>query len=198
MKISLKSPVFSLIHSGPHRMSCMVRFLFACALLVIVVGCASSGTVTNISAASTGVPISRDIAIVEATSALTDVEPQKSLLNALVISGLQQTQRFGRVSGNQIAIKPTSGIKVSADIKQVNAVSDVARVMVGAFAGQAQIVVQVTVSDLKSGNQIGTFEAEGKSSAGTAFAGTTDQAVQRVAEQIVAEVVKISTQASRT
>jgi len=175
----------------------MVRCLLAGGLLVVLVGCASSGAVTNISAPSTGLPISRDNAIVETSSALADVEPQKSLLNALIISGLQQTQRFGRVSGNQVGIGPTSGIKVIADIKEVNAVSDVARVMVGAFAGQARILVQVTITDLKSGNQIETFEAEGKSSAGSAFAGTTDQAVQRVAEQIVAEVLRMGAQTSR-
>jgi hypothetical protein len=193
----MKSLVVLLFHFSRARIRRIVGCFLAACLLVSLIGCASSGAVTNISAASTGLPISRDFVIVETSSALSDVEPQKSLLNALVISGLQQTQKFGRVSGNQTAIKPTSGIKVNVDIKEVNAVSDVARVMVGAFAGQASILVQVTITDVKSGNQIRTFEAEGKSSAGYAFAGTTDQAVQRVAEQIAAEVVKISTQASR-
>jgi hypothetical protein len=171
--------------------------LLAGCLPVILIGCASSGVVMNVSPVSTGLSISHDFVVVGTSSALGDVEPQKSLLNALIISGLQQTQKFGRVSGDQIAISPTSGIKVNADIKEVYAVSNTARVMVGAFAGQARILVQVTVSDLKSGKQIETFEAEGKSSGGSVAAGTTDQAVQRVAEQIVAEVVKISTQASR-
>jgi hypothetical protein len=137
--------------------------LLAGCLPVILIGCASSGVVMNVSPVSTGLSISHDFVVVGTSSALGDVEPQKSLLNALIISGLQQTQKFGRVSGNQIAISPTSGsgIKVNADIKEVYAVSNTARVMVGAFAGQARILVQVTVSDLKSGKQIETFEAEG-------------------------------------
>ena len=197
MNISSTSLVASLFPFRPPPSNRMLRRLFAGGLLIILIGCASSGVVNNVSPVSTGVPISHDLVIVGTSSALGDVEPQKRLLNALIISGLQETNKFGRVSGNQIAISSNSGIKVNADIKEVDAVSDIARVMVGAFAGQARILVQVTISNVKSGNQLETFEAEGKSSAGTVFAGTTDQAVQRVAEQIVAEVVKFSMQASR-
>jgi hypothetical protein len=110
------------------------------------ISCASSGVVKNVSPVATGVPISHDFVVVRTSSALGDVEPQKKLLNALIISGLQETKKFGRVSGNQIAISPNSGIKVNADIKEVDAVSDIARVMVGAFAGQARIFVRVTIS----------------------------------------------------
>jgi Domain of unknown function (DUF4410) len=194
MKTFLVALLFQFIRPQISR---ILGNLLAGCLPVILIGCASSGVVMNVSPVSTGLSISHDFVVVGTSSALGDVEPQKSLLNALIISGLQQTQKFGRVTGNQIAISPTSGIKVNADIKEVYAVSDTARVMVGACAGQARILVQVTVSDLKSGKQIETFEAEGKSSGGSVAAGTTDQAVQRVAEQIVAEVVKISTQASR-
>ncbi|MFZ0826997.1 MAG: hypothetical protein WAO02_06215 [Verrucomicrobiia bacterium] len=65
----------------------------------------------------------------------------------------------------------------------------------GALAGQARILVRVTVSDLNSGNQIEVFEAEGRSGQ-SAFAGTTDEAIQMAAEQIVAQVVKLYTQTS--
>jgi hypothetical protein len=53
----------------------------------------------------------------------------------------------------------------------------------------------VTVSDLNSGNQIEVFEAEGKSGK-SALAGTTDEAIQMAAEQIVEKVVKLHTQSS--
>lgn len=197
MNISSTSLVVFLFPFRWPPINRMLRCLFAGCLLIIFIGCASSGVVNNVSPVATGVPISHDFVVVGTSSALGDVEPQKRLLNALIISDLQETNKFARVSGNQIAMSPNSGIKVNADIKEVDAVSDIARVMVGAFAGQARILVQVTISDLKSGNQLETFAAEGKSSAGYAFAGTTDQAVQRVAEKIVAEVVKITIQASR-
>ena len=59
------------------------------------------------------------------------------------------------------------------------------------MAGQARIVVHVTVSDLKSGDQIESFEVEGKSGK-SAFAGTTEEAIERAAEQVAAEVVRLN------
>ena len=65
----------------------------------------------------------------------------------------------------------------------------------GGLAGRARKVVQVTVTDLDYGNQIETFEAEGKSGK-SAEAGTTDEAIQRAAEQVVAEMAEISSRTS--
>ena len=65
------------------------------------------------------------------------------------------------------------------------------RVWAGSWAGEAIIVVHVTVSDLKSRQLVESFDAEGKSGK-SAWAGTTDEAVQLAASQIVAEVVKIN------
>jgi hypothetical protein len=53
----------------------------------------------------------------------------------------------------------------------------------------------VTVSDLNSGNQIEAFEVEGKSGK-SAYAGTTDEAIQLAAGQIVAKVFKLYAQSS--
>ena len=66
----------------------------------------------------------------------------------------------------------------------------------GALAGQARIVAQVTVTDLNAGNQIETFEVEGKSGK-SAVAGTTDEAIQRASEQVVAQILEISSRASQ-
>jgi hypothetical protein len=63
------------------------------------------------------------------------------------------------------------------------------------LAGQARILVQVTVSDLSSGNQIEVFDAEGKAGK-SAFAGTTDEAIQLAAGQIAAKVFKLYAQSS--
>jgi hypothetical protein len=99
------------------------------------------------------------------------------------------------VSGNIADINSGSGIKVAADIKEINKVSDNARLWAGALAGQARILVQVTVSDLSSGNQIEVFDAEGKAGK-SAFAGTTDEAIQLAAGQIAAKVFKLYAQSS--
>jgi Domain of unknown function (DUF4410) len=170
-----------------HVVGC---FLAGC-ILMMLAGCASSGVVKNASTV-THAPITRDFVVLKTSSSVTNANPEIKLLNALIMSGLQDTHKFGHISDNTNAMNLTGGIMVNAEITELYKVSDSARMLVGGLAGRARILVQVTVSDLKSGNQIATFEVEGKSSGGTAFAGTTDQAIQQAAEQVVAEIVNIS------
>jgi hypothetical protein len=54
-------------------------------------------------------------------------------------------------------------------------------------------LVQVTLTDLKSGNLIEEFEAEGQSGA-SAFAGTTNEAIQNIVQPVVAEALKLNSQ----
>jgi len=164
--------------------------LFTAILMLMIAGCASSGVVKNITPISTAVFIVLDTALVETSSLVTDTSDAASLLNAMIISGLQESGKFGHVNGNIADASSSSGIKIQAEITDVFEVSDTGRILLGTFAGRARILAHVTVSDLKSGSQIVTFEAEGKSSAGTVFAGTTNEAIQRTAERVVAEVIK--------
>jgi hypothetical protein len=177
-------------------MKCIFNLAAILFVLLNLVGCASpSGVVKNDSPVLISKLVSLDFIFVESTSSLGDLETEKHLLGDLIVSGLKEKQFFTSVSGNKADVKSGSGIKVAADIKEINKVSDNARSWAGALAGQARILVQVTVSDLSSGNQIEVFEAEGKSGK-SAFAGTTDEAIQLAAGQIVAEVVKLHTQTS--
>ena len=165
--------------------------------LLVLAGCASSsGLVKNASPIATNKPVSLDFVLVETSSSLSDLEGGKRLLNDSIIRGLRETSFFASVSGNRADTNSASGIKIRADIKEINKVSDSARVWMGGLAGQARIVVQVTVTDLNSGNLIETFEAEGKSGK-SARAGTTDDAIQRAAEQVVAEIVEIRSRTSQ-
>ena len=177
-----------------------MKYLFNRAVILFVLlnlaGCASSsGVVKNDSPALLANLVSLDFVFVESTSSLGDLETEKHRLNELIVSGLRETQYYPGVSGNKADVNSGGGIKVAADIKGINRVSDNARLWTGALAGQARILVQLTISDLNSGNQIEVFEAEGKSGK-SAFAGTTDEAIQMAAEQIVAKVVKLHTQSS--
>ena len=177
-------------------MKCVFNLAAILFVLLNLVGCASpSGVVKNDSPVLISKLVSLDFIFVESTSSLGDLETEKHLLGDLIVSGLKEKQFFTSVSGNKADVKSGSGIKVAADIKEINKVSDNARSWAGALAGQARILVHVTVSDLSSGNQIEVFEAEGKSGK-SAFAGTTDEAIQLAAGQIVAKVVKLHTQTS--
>ena len=170
------------------------RFIPAAVLFVLLIlaGCASpSGTVRNASPVLTGQPVSLDHIIVATSSSLAGLAAEKNLLNDSIITNLKETELFGTVGGKMADAISGNGIKVAADIQKIKKVSDNAREWAGALAGQARIVVQVTVSDLKSGGQIESFEVEGKSGK-SAFAGTTEEAIERAAEQVVAEAVRLN------
>ncbi len=177
-------------------MKCVFNLAAILFVLLNLAGCASpSGVVKNDSPVSISKLVSMDFIYVESTSSLGDVETEKHQLGNLIVSGLRQKQWFPNVSVNKADGNSSSGIKVAADIKEINKVSDNARIWTGALAGQARILVHVTVSDLSSGNQIEAFEAEGKSGK-AAYAGTTYEAIQQAAGQIVAKVFKLYAQSS--
>ena len=169
----------------------LTTVLFA---LLTFVGCASSsGVVKNASPMVTGKPVSLDFILVETTSSIDGLKPEQHRVNDAIISGLNETELFKSVSADKADASSDQGVKVKANIVEIRKVSDDARSWVGAWAGRARILVHVTVSDLSSGTSIETFEAEGVSG-GSAKSGTTDEAIQQAAAQIVTEIVKINSE----
>jgi hypothetical protein len=177
---------------------CRGAIQFAAALLVLLTlaGCASSGAVRQASPITTGQPVAFDFIWVETSSSQGGFESEQRSLKDSIMSGLKVTGFFDDVSGNPPDVSSNGWIKVSADIKEVRTVSDKSRFWLGAFAGRARIVVQVKVTDLSSGTQLETFEGEGQSGK-SAWAGTTEEAIKRVAEQAVAEIVEIRSRTSQ-
>jgi hypothetical protein len=163
-------------------------------VLSALVGCASSGGIQHAGPIAVRTPVSIDFARVETSSALGDLEAEKHLLNELVISDLRARDVFGDVDGNVPATGASSGIDIKIDIKEIKKISRSEREWAGALAGRARIMVGATVSDLSSGKLIETFEVVGESSGGSNLAGGTDEAIQRAAEQVVAQVIEISRQ----
>lgn len=166
--------------------------------LATLIGCASSGMIKSAGPITLRKPFELDVVWVETSSSIGGLDTEQRQLNDLIISGLKERQLFTSVSGNKAEVSPGSGIKVTAEIKEIRKISDNTRLWAGALAGRARILVQVTVSDLNSGNQIEVFDAEGKSSGGSALAGITDEAIQAAADQIVLEVVKINARAAKS
>ncbi|MEI9864443.1 MAG: hypothetical protein WDN00_07790 [Limisphaerales bacterium] len=171
-------------------------YIVASCWLLAVAGCASSGVVKNATPVLTSAPVSLDFVLVETSGSTTNLEAAEQLLKDKLVIGLRETRVFGSVTGNKADVGSGSGMKIQAQIKEVKTVSPNARAWFGGLAGHARVLVQVTVSDLNSGNQIQAFEIEAESGA-SAMAGTTDQTVQQAAQQIVAEIVRISRQTSQ-
>lgn len=178
-----------------NEMKSVFRYSAILFLLMNLIGCASSsGVVSKVDPVLTSKPFSLNFIFVKASSSLSGLEAQERVLKDSLFSGLKETGLFGCVSDNQADNKQDGGIKIKAEIEAIKKVSVNQREWVGILAGRARILVQVTISDLKSGNQIESFEVEGLSDK-SAFAGTTDEAIQRVADQVVAQVVKLYTKA---
>ena len=72
---------------------------------------------------------------------------------------------------------------VRVKITSLKDVGSTERLMLGALAGRASISADVEVYD-RTGAFIGGMTAEGKSSGGTIFAGTTKEAIELAAGQI--------------
>ena len=163
-------------------------------LLQLVGGCASSPEAVKLpSPVVTGKPTSLDFILVTTNSSSAGWAAETILLNDTVISGLRETQLFTGVSGNRADGGANGGIKVVVQLQQVEAVSDNSRDWFGGLAGQAMVVVQTTVSDLATGHPIEVFSVEGRSGK-SAKSGTTEEAVQRAALQVVAAIVRLNAQ----
>jgi hypothetical protein len=163
-------------------------------LLLIITGCVSSpGAARVANQVTTGKPVSLDNILVVVASSAGALAAEKQMLDDTLISGLKQTGMFVSVTGNTADLGAGDGIKISVEITAIKKVTDNAREWEGALAGRAHIAVRVTITDLKSGHPIEMFSAEGLSGK-SAFAGTTDEAIQQAVQPIVAEVLKLNAQ----
>lgn len=175
-----------------------IKFKPAATLFVLfsLAGCASQDLTPSPHPVITGKPASLDSILVETSSSLTNSGTERGELAELIVSDLKETQLFENVSANRAEVGSSGGIKIHADLRAIKKVSDDARSWAGALAGQARIVASVTITDLESGNPVETFEAEGRSGQ-SAFAGTTEEAIQNAAAQVAAEVVKLNVRSAQ-
>jgi hypothetical protein len=176
---------------GVCAMKCAIKFIPFLLVLLALSGCASTGRVQGASPIKSR-HLDLDLIFATTSSAPGNGEEEKQMLNDRIVSGLKDTHLFKAVSANKAELGSGSGIAIHATIKEIKRVSKNKRLWAGALAGRAQIWIQVTVSDLNSGNQIETFEADGESSGGSSQAGTTEEAVDRAAGVVVGEVLKIN------
>jgi hypothetical protein len=155
---------------------------------LLTLGCASTNAIENLRASDAPLP-PFDTIVVETASDVSGTDKERNLLQFTIVSGLTQSGKFGQVEVEAPA-DTTPHLTVTARIKDLYGVSDLARLLVGAFAGRASIAVDVDVRDRPDGDPIETFTAIGKSSGGWTGAGGTDQAVQRAGERIVNQILE--------
>jgi hypothetical protein len=140
-------------------------------------GCASTSSVNSTIAPTVPLDNFKTVSVNVQTK-VEDSEKEAQTFKDILISGLKKKNKLEVVDGNQ-----QTQLNLTATIIKLNKVGGAARIFLGALAGQAS--VDVMLKDAK-GNVISQFAVNGKSSGGTIFAGTTDQAFEKAAEQIMA------------
>jgi len=169
-------------------------FFIAMALFVAFdfAGCADSAALTSPARpALLRKAAALDCIVVSTASVLPQLQHEQAVFNDRVVSALRETSLFPNVEADRLTNGCGAGMIIHSEITAIKKVSDASRLWFGGLAGQARVVVQVTISDVDSGQLIETFEVEGRSGQ-SARAGTTDEAVQLAAEQVANEVLKIN------
>lgn len=167
----------------------VVRYGIILMLAVFLVGgCASVGTLHTTTPMMIKLAQYKTI-LVRVWSQVPESTQEVIELETMVIAKLRERNLFEKVVSD-LTSPDAADLRLNLRIVHLKKVSPGARVMLGALAGQAVIVVDAELVDQGTGKSIGNFLAEGKSSGGTVFAGTTTQAIERVVEQIVEFLVK--------
>ena len=189
MRIDFKS----LTRLGPSTPG-LIALLFG---LLAIPACVSPPKVVTVaSPVITGKPVSMDNILVAVASSAGDLTAERQLLSDSLVSGLRQSGLFATVTANPAELGAGDGIKIQVEITAIKKVTDNAREWTGALAGRASVVVRVTVNDLKSAQPLEKFAAEGQSGE-SAFAGTTDEAIQMAVQQVVAQMLQLNAQSAQ-
>lgn len=163
-----------------------VIFIF---IVILLEGCASKGTITATTPMTLKLSTYKTI-LFNISSQVLGSSEEIVQLESMTVAKLREKILFDKVFSGSSSPDAQADLRLNAKIIQLKRVSPGARAMVGAMAGRAGVDVEVELFDLKESKSMGTFIAQGRSSGGTVFAGTTPQAVERAAEQIVEFIQK--------
>ncbi len=156
---------------------CRGRLWLITSVALVLAGCASSGVLTGAVPPAGGLGRFKTVSVT-VESRLADTQEEATRLQALIVAGLQKPGRWQVADQNPDLV-------LTATLTDVYKVPRAARLIGGALAGQASVDADVVLRDAH-GAEVSRFHVTGKSSGGTIFAGTTDQALARAAEQVVA------------
>jgi len=140
--------------------------------------CAASGSIQTTSTAP--VVDSNQSASVDVQSVLPDKADSAQALRNAIASQLVNKKAFRSITDSS-----SSDYLLRVTVTNVSEVSQGARILLGALAGQASISASCEVVDRKQDKVIGSMTTNAKSSGGHIFAGTTQEAIDIAATQIV-------------
>ncbi len=154
-----------------------------CLLMTVMFGCASKGKTVVTLPMSLNTAQYKSLAIEITTDEKNDSKIGD--LESLVAMKLRNTGMFANVCTVRTSCAVPYDLLLQIRISDLRKVSDFSRIMFGALAGRAKIQIDASIVDPMTAQKLGSFTAEGKSSGGTIFAGTTSQALSKVSDEIV-------------
>lgn len=157
----------------------MKRILGSLVALALLAGCAAGGAVQQTSATSVAVDSTKTGGVV-VKSSVKDRESVVEGLRQAINNQLLNKRVFASLPGDVTV----ADIRLDVTIIEVSEVSQASRILFAALAGQAKIVADVDVIDARTNQSLGQMRAEGKSSGGHVFAGTTSEALDQMASQV--------------
>lgn len=171
------------------------KFAMILAIGSAIVGCSTTKPIKSLEPVLLSKPVTLDCILVETISSVKGLDLEKRELCEAIVSDLRDSALFKTVTDSKADIQ-TEGVKVEVQIEEIKEVTEEAREWVGGLAGSAKVEVKVLVSDLGSGKLIEKFQCQGVTGK-TAYGGTTEEAIQRVAAQIRTALVKLNEQTSQ-
>ncbi len=163
-----------------------VLFLF---VLVFLGACASGNVSTKV--APTAKLSNYKTVLFNTSSQVPDSSEVVVQLEKMTVSKLNEKRFFEKIIVGSSSPDTQADLRINAKIVALKKVSKGARIMVGAAAGRSGLDVEVELIDLKDNKILGSFVAQGRSSGGTVFAGTTSQAIELAVQQII-EFIQVS------
>ncbi len=162
------------------------RFIWVVFVMVFFTSCASKGVMINTTPSEVKLSSYKSLWVSVSSEAASEQEME--MLADMVVRKLRQSNTFEQLSGPGENQEPLD-LQLKLVVVDIRRVSLNDRAMAGALPGKAKILVDGELIDTASGNSIGSFRVEGKSSGGSVFAGDTTQAIVRVSEMIVAYIL---------
>ncbi len=117
-------------------------------------------------------------------SQVADTDKEKTALASQIMALVKPRERFKEVRPAGARENKPRTLLLTATITNVKKVGGTKRFMLGVGAGRANVTAQVNLTDAKTGKAVGSYTVKGESG-GSAFAGGTEDAVNKASEQIV-------------
>ncbi len=161
-----------------------MKFSLILILGFVISGCAASSMLVVHKPISVQLSNYKNL-VVNVDTVVANSDKERTFVETLLISKLKESGAFEKIYSEKIDSLNNADIKLDVIIKELKKVSNSARIMVGALAGRGKITADIKLSDVKENNIISEATVEGITSGGSVMAGTTEQAIDKLVEEII-------------